>query len=82
MHVDHGCEAMVEKPLEEGEEVPQMVRCRILALRQCAECAKWLCGTEELEHLIVCVKCDGEFCPEHYQAHRLSRVCEQMTEVA
>lgn len=82
MHVDHGCEAIVEKPMEEGQERPQLVKCRILALRQCSVCSKYLCGTEELEHLIVCVKCDAEFCPEHYAAHRLSRECEQMEEVA
>lgn len=82
MHVDHGCEAIVEKPLEEGQDIPQLMKCGILALRQCMTCSKYLCGTEELEHLIVCVRCDKEFCPEDYQAHRLSRECEQIHEAA
>jgi len=75
--VDHPCEVMVEVPQEEGEQKTKMVCCRILALEQCEECALWICGTEELEHCIICVRCGGKFCPEHYQAHRLSRDCEQ-----
>ena len=79
--IEHHCEVMVEIPEEEGEEA-KLVRCRILALEQCQECALWICGTEELEHCIICVRCGGKFCPEHYHSHRLSRECEQVREAA
>lgn len=73
--IDHPCEVKVEMPQEEGES--KLVRCQILALEQCHDCALWICGTEGLDHCIICVRCGERFCPEHYQAHRLSRDCEQ-----
>lgn len=82
MHVDHNCEAKVELPMESGETIPRIVACGIIALRQCTDCSGWFCGSEDAEHLIICVKCDGQYCEEHYQSHRLSRACEQMEEVA
>jgi hypothetical protein len=77
--IDHPCEMKVEIPGDDGED-STFKPCRILALVQCSECAAWLCGTEELEHSIICVRCDGVFCPEHFQSHRLSRDCEQKSD--
>lgn len=74
--VEHSCEVMVPIPMEDGEE-QKLVRCRILATQQCADCAAWVCGTESLDHCSICVRCGEKFCPEHFQAHRLSRKCEQ-----
>ena len=74
--IDHPCEFMVELPLEEGEDKPVFKRCRILAKSQCSECASWVCGTEELEHSIICARCDKTFCPEHWSAHKASKECE------
>lgn len=73
--VDHPCEMRVELPMEEDEQKPKVVKCRILALEQCADCSMWICGTEELEHCIVCVRCGDKFCPEHYHTHRLANNC-------
>ena len=74
--VEHSCEMKVEIPGDDGED-STFKKCRILALLQCSTCAAWICGTEALEHAIVCVRCDGVFCPEDFQDHRLSRDCEQ-----
>jgi hypothetical protein len=71
---DHPCEIKVEIPGDDGEESTYK-SCRILALLQCAECAAWVCGTEELGHALICVRCDGVFCPEHFQAHRQANRC-------
>lgn len=72
--IQHACQMKVEIPGDDGED-STFKPCRILALVQCGDCAAWLCGTEELEHSIICVRCDGMFCPEHYQAHRLANSC-------
>lgn len=69
---EHFCEAMREA--DEGEAT---VKCRIEAHEQCSECAMWLCGTEELQHAIICVRCGHFFCPEHFSAHKMSKDCEQ-----
>jgi hypothetical protein len=74
--IDHPCEMKVEIPGDDGEP-SSFHKCRILALVQCDECAAWICGNEELMHNNICIRCDGNFCPEHYQAHRLSKDCEQ-----
>lgn len=74
--LDHPCEMKVEIPGDDGED-PTFKRCRILALVQCSTCAMWLCGTEELEHAIICIRCDGVYCPEHYDEHHRSKDCEQ-----
>lgn len=76
--IDHPCVMKVEIPGDEGE-APSFKKCKILALIQCGTCAAWICGNEELQHAIFCIHCDGVFCPEHYQAHRLSKDCEQHT---
>jgi hypothetical protein len=73
--VTHSCEMLVTDPADEE----CVVRCLIIAILQCAECAAWLCGTEELDHSIVCARCDGIFCPEHYQSHRLANRCLEVT---
>lgn len=71
--IDHPCEMKVESPEEEG----QLRKCGILALEQCHECTAWICGTEGLDHCIICVRCGERYCPEHYAEHRLARNCEQ-----
>ena len=71
--VIHSCEMMVTDPADEE----CVVRCLIVAHLQCETCTAWVCGSEELEHAIFCAKCDGVFCPEHFEAHRLSKDCEQ-----
>lgn len=70
--IDHPCEMKVEVPGEEG----QFVKCRILAHLQCAECTAWVCGTEALEHSIVCVRCDTVFCSECFYPHRTANKCQ------
>jgi hypothetical protein len=77
--IEHPCEMKVEIPGDDGEP-SSFKKCRILALVQCETCAAWLCGNEELMHAIICIKCDGTFCPADYDAHRRSKDCEQMTE--
>lgn len=74
--IDHACEMKVEIPGDDGED-STFKKCLILAKVQCSKCAAWLCGTEELEHAIFCIHCDGVFCPADFQAHRLSKDCEQ-----
>ena len=71
--IDHACEMQVEAPDEEG----QLIKCRILAKIQCSTCTAWICGTEELEHSIVCVRCDTVFCAECYHDHRVENKCQE-----
>lgn len=74
--IDHACEMKVEIPGDDGEE-STFKKCLILAKVQCSKCTAWLCGTEGLDHAIICIRCDEVFCPEHFQEHRLSKDCEQ-----
>lgn len=74
--IEHACEMRVEIPGEDGED-STFKKCLILAIAQCSECTAWVCGNVELEHSIICVRCDGTFCPEHWQAHKMSKDCEQ-----
>lgn len=74
--IEHVCEMRVEIPGDDGED-STFKKCLLTALLQCVTCTAWICGNEELDHSIICVRCDGVFCPEHYQAHRLSKDCEQ-----
>ena len=73
--IEHACEMQVELPGEDDEQA-SFTPCRILAKAQCSECSAWVCGTEELDHSIICAKCDKTFCPEHFASHRVSRECE------
>jgi hypothetical protein len=72
--IDHPCEMKVESPEQEG----QFIKCRILANVQCSECTAWICGTEELEHAIICVRCNNYFCAECYPGHRLKNDCQEI----
>lgn len=69
--IDHPCEMRVENPEEEG----QFVKCRILANIQCTECTAWVCGTEGLDHSIICVRCNQPFCSDCFVPHRTQNGC-------
>lgn len=71
--IDHPCEMQVEVPGEEG----QRVKCRLISKLQCTECTAWICGAEELEHSIICVRCNQPFCSECYPAHRVENQCQE-----
>ena len=73
--IDHPCEMRVEIPGDDNE-ASTFKKCLLTSLLQCLNCAAWICGTEQLEHCNICVRCDAPFCPECYQAHRLENTCQ------
>jgi|GEM_PF-4338357 hypothetical protein len=75
--VDHPCEMKVEIPGDDGEP-STFKKCLQLAKVQCTTCTAWVCGTVELDHAIVCVRCDKWFCPEDYAAHRIENRCQEV----
>lgn len=76
--IQHACEMEVEIPGDDGED-STFKPCRIMALVQCGDCAAWLCGTVELDHALICVRCGSTFCPMCFHDHRLSRKCEEQS---
>lgn len=73
--IDHLCEMKVE--IQDEHDQTALITCGLIAKLQCSECTAWICGNVEMEHTIICVRCDMPFCPEHWQAHKMSKDCEQ-----
>ena len=72
--IPHVCEMKVEILGDDGE-ASTFKKCQLTALRQCLECTAWICGTEGLDHCVICVRCGQPFCSECWPFHRLANSC-------
>lgn len=73
--IEHFCEMKVE--IQDDHDQTVTITCGLIAVLQCDECGAWICGDVEMEHAIICIRCDRPFCREDWAAHKMSKDCEQ-----